>query len=505
MTSPSDTDFEVLVVGAGISGIGIGIDLLRRGHTSFALLERNAQLGGTWRDNTYPGVAVDIPSSSYCFSFETDYPWSRAYAEGHEILAYVQHCARKYGIDAHIRTDSNVVAARFDAVGERWTVELGDGSTLSCRTLISATGLFTTPTLPDIEGLTDFAGAAFHTARWDHDCDLAGKRVAVIGTGASAVQIVPSIADRVSQLTVFQRTPVWVSPRPDYALPSADSWLAPRRLGLVRTLARWSSEANLELLTLATAVYSRIPFLIRGVAAPVRRWMSWQVTDPKTRAALLPDYNLGCKRPAPSNTYLPAFNLDHVELVTDPIERIVAEGVKTQTGALHTADVLVLATGFLTTQKGNAPAFEVYGSDGVELGQFWQDNRLQAYEGVAVPGFPNFFLTAGPYSGGFNWFAMLEAHMAVILGCLDEARTRGVHRIEVGADAHAEYMREMWGYAEGTIFKDASCDGSNSYYLDARGDAALPLPRTPWWRVMRFRKTGVSGFVFGTTGVAKTG
>ncbi len=489
-------DVDIVVVGAGISGIGTGIELLRRGHRSFVLLEAGPSLGGTWRDNTYPGVAVDIPSISYCFSFETDYPWSRAFANGDQILRYVQHCAEKYGIDKHIRYDSRVLCSRFDVVTHRWSTELATGSVVTSRYLVSATGLLSQPKRPVIDGLDTFAGATWHTARWNHDYGLDGRRVAIIGTGASAVQIVPEIGPRVAHLSVFQRTPIWVGPRFDRAL-NHRSALAPRRWAPIRGVMRFFSELALDVLTFSIVNYRRFPFLVRAVQRCVRFTMRRQVDDPEVAAKLLPRYGLGCKRPASSNTYLPSFNLDTVDLVTEPIERICPEGIVTTDGTLHAVDALILATGFLTTEQGNAPSFEVVGAEGVELGQFWEENRLQAYSGVAVPGFPNFFLTAGPYSGGFNWFAMLEAHLGMIVKCLDQARSLGVDRVEIDGDAHARYMRHMWTRAEGTVFKDGACARANSYYLDRHGDAALPLPHTPWWRALRRRAKGVRDFRFG--------
>ena len=318
----------------------------------------------------------------------------------------------------------------------------------------------------------------------------------IIGTGASAAQIVPAIAPEVAHLTVFQRTPIWISPRPDYPLPAPGSLLWLRRFGAFRALSRLSSELGIEILTLATAVYGRFPFLVRGVEAAVRRWMAWQVRDPEVRAKLLPRYTLGCKRPTPSNTYLRTFNRPNVSLVTAPIDHIAPRGVATADGALHEVDTLILATGFLTTQRGNNPAFEVVGRDNVELGALWEAERLQSYRGVAVPGFPNFFLTAGPYSGGFNWFTMLEAHLAQIIGCIEEAAARNASEVEVEQAAHDAWMRSMWRHAEGAVFKAGACQQANSYYIDRHGDAALPLPRTPWWRAWKVRGAETRGFRF---------
>ena len=488
-------DVETLIIGAGISGIGAGIELLRRGHRSFALLESASALGGTWRDNTYPGVAVDIPSASYCFSFETDYPWSREYATGAEIQRYVSHCAEKHGVTAHIRYHSRAVRCHFDTARDIWTTQINDGSVVTSRYVIAATGLFGRPMLPSIPGLETFAGKAMHTARWDHDYELTLKRVAVIGTGASAVQVVPEIAQLVSELRVFQRTPIWIGPRLDR--PLRLTRLSLRRLSVIRKLLRVASESSLEFLTFSIVNYRRLPFVVRLVQRCLRVLMRRQVKNPVIAEGLLPGYGLGCKRPAISNRYLPTFNRENVRLVTQPIERICPEGIVTADQTLHAVDAIVLATGFLTTEQGNAPAFEVVGIDGVELGQFWTRHRRQAYAGVSVPGFPNFFLTAGPYSGGFNWFAMLEANLTHIMACIDGARARGVTRVEVGRDAHERYMRHMWQRADGTVFKDRACASANSYYLDRHHDASLPLPHTPWWRVISGRRAGTRGYRFG--------
>lgn len=489
-------DVDTLIVGAGISGICAGIGLLRNSLTSFVLLESKDELGGTWRENTYPGVAVDIPSISYSFSFETDYPWSRHYAPGQEIQAYVKHCAQKYGVEEYIRYGSKVLRSDFDPQTDSWSTQLTTGEVIRSRFLISATGLLSQPKLPKIPGLQSFTGKSMHTAAWDHDYPLEGKRVAIIGTGASAVQIIPCIAPKVAHLSVFQRTPAWIAPRQDFEL-NPSSPLAPRRLGFVRSLLRFFSELSLELLTLSIVNYRRFPFLVRGIGELVRAGMRRQLDSPELAEKLVPKYGLGCKRPATSNTYLPTFNRENVSLVTQGIQAITPDGVQTVDGESHPVDLLILATGFLTTEQGNGPSFQVHGLEGVELGQHWEEHRLQSYAGVSMPGFPNFFLTAGPYSGGFNWFAMVEAHVDHILACMARAQLEGATRVEVQRAAHERYMTQMWGRAEGTIFKDSSCAGSNSYYLDRHGDAALPLPRTPWWRYIRNRVTQTKDYDFG--------
>ena len=493
-TGSGDRDAEVLIVGAGISGIGAGIELLKRGQTSFILLEAAQDLGGTWRDNTYPGVAVDIPISSYCFSFEPDFSWSRAFAPGREVQAYVRHCADKFGVTDHVRYGSRVERAVFDAERDRWEVRLQSGGRVTSKFLIAATGLFSTPVEPDIPGLDQFTGTTMHSARWNHDHDFTGRRAGIIGTGASAVQIVPELAARAGALTVFQRTPIYVAPRLDFALrPDAARRFAPVRRGF-----RLASELAIEALTFMAVNYRRFPFLVHSVQRLIRRWMLRQVTDRATAEKLLPDYDFGCKRPVISNTYLSSFNRNNVTLVTDAIERVTAEGVICRDGTLHALDTLVLATGFRTTEKGNAPTFEVVGRDGQELGAFWDAHRLQSYAGIAVAGFPNFFLTAGPYSGGLNWYAMLETHLGQIMQCLEEAKALGATRVEVKPVAYEKFVRQMWQRAEGTVFKAGNCETARSYYIDRHGDAALPSPRTPMWRARRARKTGSSDFSFGS-------
>jgi cation diffusion facilitator CzcD-associated flavoprotein CzcO len=493
---PRQAFYEVLIVGAGISGIGAGIELLKRGISSFLLLESAADLGGTWRDNTYPGVAVDIPSVSYCFSFETDFPWSNSYAPGHELQEYVRRCADKYGVTPHIRYDSRVVGARWSSETDSWTTRLDDGTEFTSRYLIAATGPFGSPKVPEIPGLENFAGRAMHSARWDHAHDLEGKRVALIGTGASAVQIVPAVASQVSHLSVFQRTPIWVAPRPDSPVAPA-SRRSLRRRAAVRKALRALSETQLELLTFVVVNYRMTRPVLRLLERITLGWMRRQTRSAELADVRLPTYGLGCKRPATSNTYLATFNRANVALVTRPISRIEPRGIVTDDGVLHEVDTIVLATGFLTTEKGNAPSFDVVGEMDIELGEWWDRHGRQAYAGVSVPGFPNFFLAAGPYTGGLNWFTMLEANLAHIMACIEEARTRGATRVAISPIAHERYMQHIWQRAERTVFKSEACAGANSYYIDRHGYASLPLPHTPWWRARWMRRAGTRGYQFG--------
>ncbi len=482
-------DVETVIVGAGFSGIGAAIEIQRRDLGSYVILEKADDVGGTWQANTYPGIAVDVPSIAYSFSFENDYPWSREYAPGREIQAYARMVAEKYGVTSHIRFGAAVERAVFDETAHRWTIHLGDGSVLRSRYLITCTGLLSVPKWPEIEGRDTFAGDSMHTAEWDHSIPLEGRRVGIIGTGASAVQIIPSIAPEVGHLSVFQRTPVWVGPRRDRALRPGGS-------SALRRLRRWITEGILQLASWMTVSYSRSKKLLARVEAAQEAYIRRSIEDPELREKLVPDYGFGCKRPTFSNDYLRAFNRDNVSLVTDAIERITPQGIVTADGVLHELDVLVYATGFKTMERGNAPSFAVHGLAGRELGKWWYENRYQAYAGVSVPGFPNLFLSAGPYSGGLNWFDMLEPHMHYIGRIMRRARRSGTTWVEVRNEAHDRYMADMWKRAENAVFKNATCATSNSYYIDHKGDASLGYLRTPWFRWFRVRLSRLTDFRF---------
>lgn len=490
-----DVDSEIIIVGAGISGVGMGIELKKYHLHSFTILESSGSLGGTWRDNTYPGVAVDIPSLSYSFSYEPNPNWSRLFAPGQEILQYLKHCAEKYGILQHIRYNSNVKKIVFDGRRHIWDVYLDNGERLRARYVVSATGILNQPIIPDIEGLSSFKGKMTHTARWDHDNDLTGQRVGIIGTGASAVQIVPSIASKVKHLDVFQRTPIWVSPKFDYKFNQITKTLF-KRVPFLYKIASYAAESFNELATFALVNFNKWPGMIAKGEDFNLKHLKTQVNDPELVDKLTPNYNLGCKRPAISSQYLRAFNRDNVDLVTTGIERVTDKGIITSDGALHEFDTIILATGFKTQVKGNSPSYEVHGLDGMELGQFWQDQRYQAYKSISIPRFPNFFLTFGPYCGGINWFTMLEGHVRHIARCLKKAKQEGSNYIEVKQSAHDQYFQLMQRKSANTLFKNASCASANSYYFDAHGDASLPSPITPLTRWFTIGLGSLNGYKF---------
>jgi cyclohexanone monooxygenase len=481
-------DHEVVIVGAGFSGIGAAISLGKAGIRDFLLVESGDAFGGTWQWNTYPGVAVDIPSFSYQYSFERRSDWSRVYAPGAELRAYAEHCARKYGLTGKVRFGTRIDAATFDAERHAWRVTPADGDEITARHIVDATGVLTHPKLPDIAGVGDFAGVTMHTSRWDHTQDLRGKRVAVIGTGASAVQLIPAIADEVEHVTVFQRTPIWCLPKYDAPISPRVRRLLGRVPGAQR-LARTVSQSFVELAFPIAAHYNRRVPVAALAERQARAFLATEVHDPELREALTPQYPLGCKRPSFHNEYLATFNRPDVVLETTPIERIDAGAVVTSDGAEHGIDVLALATGFKVFDTGNMPAYPVTGVDGLDLESYWRENRHQAYEGVTVPGFPNYFTMFGPYGyNGSSYFNLVETQARHITRCLRRAKDDGATLVEVRPEANARYFDEMLSRRGGQVFWRPGCELANSYYFDDHGDVPLRPVSTleTVWRSRRF-------------------
>jgi cation diffusion facilitator CzcD-associated flavoprotein CzcO len=482
-----DPDYQTVIVGAGFSGIGAAIKLDQAGFSDYLVIEAGDGVGGTWHWNTYPGIAVDIPSFSYQFSFEQSRQWSRTYAPGRELKAYAEHCVDKYGIRSRIRFNTKVISAEFDDEHALWHLHTDPGGTLTARFLISASGVLTVPNLPDIDGVDSFDGVTMHTARWDHHQDLTGKRVAVIGTGASAVQVIPEIAPIAAQLTVFQRTPIWCFPKFDVRLWPPMRWAM--RIPGGNIAQRLLSQAYVEAtFTIAAQYFTMVP-LAKRMGAMGRRYLRAQVDDPDVRERLTPQYAVGCKRPGFHNKYLSTFNRGNVRLVTEPIDKVTPDAVATTDGEHHEIDVLVLATGFKVMDADNTPTFAITGSGGTTLTEFWDQHRLQAYEGVSVPGFPNMFSIMGPYGYvGSSYFALIETQTHHIVRCLKQARRNRAARIEVTEDANDRYFAEMMRKRHRQIFWQDSCRLANSYYFDKNGDVPLRPATTvqAYWRSRRF-------------------
>jgi cation diffusion facilitator CzcD-associated flavoprotein CzcO len=482
----ANIDHEVLIIGAGFGGIGAGVELIKAGIDHILIVDKNDGIGGTWWANTYPGVAVDIPSIYYSFSYEPPKKWTRMFAPGAEVQQYAEQVVDSFGLRSRIRLNTAVNGARWDEDQHVWRVQLQSGQTLVTRFIVGAVGGLEIPQLPDISGIDDFAGKTVHTARWDHDFDYAGKRIAVIGTGATALQLIPELADTVERLAVFQRTPIWVAPKPDFAIPSLVN-TALLHLPMLRRVIRAAVTVGIDFGISGIGVFhDRTPFLAntlkRGGAAGYRRWLRGH---PELARELTPDYAFGCKRPSVSNRYLKTFTRPNVELVTDPIQKITERGVITEDGAVREVDVLVCATGFKVLAKGCTPPFPLHGVDGLDLNTFWDENRFQAYQGVSLPKFPNSFMITGPY--GFaagSYIAMIECTSRHAARAIAEAHRRDATRVEVKQPAHDAYYEKYRRRGERTLWLSSACAGSNTYYVNYQGDAATIRPSTHvemWW------------------------
>jgi len=454
------TPHTALIIGTGFAGIGMAIALKKQGIDNFLILEKGADVGGVWRDNCYPGAACDVPSHLYSFSFEPNPDWSRAFAAQAEILAYLRHCAKKYDVLRHVRFGAEVSTAQFDDARTLWTVTLRDGSTESATLLITATGQLSRPALPNLPGIEDFKGRAFHSAHWDHDYSLAGKRVAVIGTGASAIQFVPAIADKVAQLKVFQRSGAYIMPRPDRAYADWEKRLF-RYVPPVRKLHRASIYLRYESQALAFTRYKNLMKV--AVGKPFRKLLAKQVPDPALRAKLTPDYPIGCKRILLSSEYLAAMAKPNVELITAGIQKITPDGVQTSDGVSHTVDAIIYGTGFAATEF-LAP-MRITGRDGVDLHDTWQDGA-KAYLGLTVPGFPNFFMLYGPNTNlGHNSIVfMLESQIAHLMRCVKAMQQNEAQTIEVNAETYEHYNTQVQEHLKRTVW-----NGCKSWYVDAKG------------------------------------
>ena len=482
-------DHHVVVIGAGFGGLGAAIELKRAGIDDFTILEKWDGVGGTWRANTYPGVAVDIPSFIYSFSYEQRGSWSRLFAPGGELLAYAEDVADRNELRPHIRFQTAVTSMAFDEAEDLWRLQLdgpGGPTTMTARFVISAIGALERPVLPDIAGIDDFAGTIVHTARWDHDVDLAGKRVACIGTGASALQLIPEIAAEVASLEVFQRTPIWVAPKVDPRIGLAGR--AVLSVPPVRSALRGLGTVAFDLA--GNVIFQhRLRPVRAGLEAGLRTWMRRQVDDPTTREALIPDYGFGCKRPSMSNGYLKAFNRSDVHLVTTPIKRIGTDGIVTADGAEHPVDVLICATGFRIMAEAEPVPFPIHGRGGVELGAHWLEHRFHAYQGVSVCGFPNLFSVAGPY--GFvvgSYFWMIEATTKHAARVIAETGRRGQTTAEIRRGPQDRYVQECRERQSGSPLFGEACATSNTYYVNFQGDSPLrpSLYAEMWWQNRHF-------------------
>jgi cation diffusion facilitator CzcD-associated flavoprotein CzcO len=459
-------DLRIVIVGAGVGGLAAAIELRRHGHRDMTLLERRERLGGTWLYNTYPGCVCDVPSHLYSFSFAQRRTWSRLCSPQDEILRYLDAVAREHGIDELVVPGVDVSACEWGGGASEWTVTSADGRSWKADALILATGQLHQPAMPKLEGADEFAGHSFHSARWDHSYDLSGKRVAVIGTGASAIQFIPEIAPEVGKLYVLQRTGNWFLPRRNRPYPAAVRWLIERVPGLQSFRRRFIFyyAESLTMMIRHPKTWGRIGRL--NSTLHMRR----QVKDKGLRRRMWPDYTFGCKRILFSSEYLPALCRPNVELVTEPIERLSEHGIVTADGAEHEIDCLIYATGFRTTEF--MFPMEVVGRDGLTLRDAWADGP-HAHLGISVPAFPSLFLMYGPNTntsgGSIIWYEEMQAQY--IRQALDLVRASDAGAIEIRADVEAASDREVQERFKGTAWTQC-----HSWYRDEAGRIVANWP-----------------------------
>ncbi|WP_200172481.1 flavin-containing monooxygenase [Tomitella cavernea] len=493
--------YEAVIVGAGFGGMGAAIALQRLGIDDVLILEREDDLGGTWHVNHYPGLAVDIASVTYSFSFEPNPYWSRLFAPGAELKQYAEHVADKYDLRRRMRFGQVVEGAQWDEGGRFWSVAIRGGQAVTARYLLTATGFLSQPQMPAIDGIEEFAGTVLHTTAWDDDADLRGRRVGIIGTGATAVQLIPELADAASELTVYQRTPIWVVPKVDFPIPRPVQRLF-ARVPLTQKAARLANTALLEAMMVSAVLhYRQSRFLNAGAARLAKGHLRRQVRDRELRRKLTPAYDFGCKRPTFSNHYFRAFTRPNVRLETDSIARIDAGGIVTADGRRTDIDTLVLATGF-NLWDVNFPAIEVIGRGGRNLGAWWRDNRFQAYEGVSVPCFPNFLTLSSPYSySGLSYFTTIEAQMKHLTRLFHGMRAAGADTFEVTESANSAFLDRVTDLLDDSVFYRGTCEGSRSYYFNQHGEAAILRPTSTanaLWEAGRFP---LADYAFGSSSV----
>jgi len=468
-------DIEFAILGAGYAGIGTAIALKQAGIDNFVIVDKDVDFGGTWHVNTYPGIAVDLPGTLYTFHDEQYPEWRKTFPLGYEIKEYVDHCVDKYGLRDHAILGVEILSADYDEQQHLWRAELDTGHTVTCRYVIGGWGLLQKPKIADVPGLHTFSGEIMHTARWNHEYDYRGKRVAVIGTGASAIQVVPAIAPDVAQLHVYQRTPSWIMPRPDPPVPEIVRKTFRRFPWIMKALAILMHGAAELVKTLGLVYYTRAPFIVRVIEWICLLNLRIGTKDKQIRARLRPRSGWGCTFPTVSNKYYPTFNRDNVELVTDGIERIDADGIWTVTGEHRPVDLIVMATGFRGFE--DQPPLPVKGRGGLDLRQIFRDERIRAFHGATVPTAPNAFLPIGPYSfTGHSYALSVDFSARHLIRCIAEARRRGATEIQVTEAATERYFQYCLDRMQYTAFFNNNCNANEGYFFDQHGDVPLIRP-----------------------------
>ena len=456
----------IAILGSGFGGIGLGIALKKAGIHDFTIYERSADVGGVWRDNTYPGAGCDIPSHLYSFSFEQNFPWSRRYAPQSEILAYLRHCADKYGLLPHIRFKTEIMAAEFDAAAALWSLHSAGGDRFDAQIFVSAVGQFSQPIIPDLPGCGEFAGWQFHSVAWDHDFAFEGKVVGVIGTGASAIQFVPQIAPKVARLIVFQRSAPHVMPKIDQDYSPRDQ---------VR-LARFPFLRSLDRLRIYTSYQVRIPRrsskqAVQASGGAFLDYLAREIDDPDLRRKVTPQDPWGCKRVLISNNWYSTLRRENVEVIDAPIEAIESQGIRTRDGISRPVDAIIYGTGFAAADF--LSKLRITGRDGRELRDVWQDGA-EAYLGVTVAGFPNFFMMFGPNTNiPGSVVYMLESQARYITRCIQGLVRCGARYMDVRAGVQHRFNVELQRRLRSTVWDTGGC---RSWFKAASGKITTQWP-----------------------------
>jgi cation diffusion facilitator CzcD-associated flavoprotein CzcO len=488
------SDFRVAIVGTGFAGLGTAVSLKRMGIDDFVLLERAHDVGGTWRDNTYPGCQCDVPSSLYSFSFAPNPKWTHTYPLQQEIWAYLRKIARDNGIEPHIRYGHEVTAGTWDEDRKRWVLETAGGR-VTAHMLVLGVGALSEPSVPKLPGLETFEGTVFHSAAWNHDHDLSGDRVASIGTGASAIQYLPLIQPKVAELQVYQRTAPWIMPHPDRPTTRAERalWRAfPRSQHAWRAAVYGARESMVLGLTIQ-------PAIMRGLELIARRHLHAQVGDPALREKLTPHYRLGCKRILVSNAYYPALCQPNVELVTGGIKEVRAGSIVAQDGVEREVDTIIFGTGFQVTEPPSAAYLR--GRGGVLLADQWAKQGMSAYLGTTISGFPNAFMLVGPNTGlgHSSMVYMIESQVAYVMDALRAMEEHGAETIDVRPEVQAAYNEELQSQLAGTVWNSGGC---KSWYLDPNGRNTTLWPSFTFRFRERTRKFEIGDYALTSNGAA---
>ncbi|MFW0789243.1 flavin-containing monooxygenase [Gordonia sp. CPCC 205333] len=479
----------VLIIGSGFSGLGMGIELTKQGRSDFIILEKGDEVGGTWRDNTYPGAACDVPTHLYSYSFEPRSNWQRLWSYQPEIFDYLREVAEKYDIYKYLSFGKVAERGRWDDDEMRWHIWTADGQEYVTQFIVSAIGALHIPSIPNLPGIDEFAGRAFHSAQWDHSADLNGKKVAVIGTGASAIQFVPQIVDDVTELQLYQRTPAWVLPRENLEIPRIVRKALERVPGLRRGFRSglyWGAEAG------AYALNNR-PALLKVVEIVGKRHIRKQIDDPETRRKLTPNYRPGCKRLLGSNTYYSALNQDKSAVITEGIERVTKTGIVTADGVEREADVIIYGTGFHVTDSFES--LDITGRHGADLVTRFRNEGPQALHGISVDGMPNAFFLLGPNTGlgHTSIIFMIESQIRYVSEAIRMVGRRGVDAIVPRSEIQTAYNEQLQQKLSKSVWNTGGCQ---SWYLDAHGNNRTLWPGYTWKYWLETRHVATEEYEF---------